>query len=167
MCQHTAIGVSRRKCLEGQKGGRQLLDSKYMQCRKGIHIPQKIYHVQWRTFNSICSYTLKIYTYIIDCYIKEYYSICFIKGYLWLFCQKGGEFAPNAPPCICHYMNAIYSYNLHCVLFTLLPVFFYYIIKNLREARLGLGEAKPLFATPQKCPCIYCCLHLANSNVNT
>ena len=32
------IGVSRRKCLEGQRRGRQLLDSKYMWCRKGMHI---------------------------------------------------------------------------------------------------------------------------------
>ena len=32
------IGVSRRKCLEGQRRGRQLLDSKYLWCRKGLHI---------------------------------------------------------------------------------------------------------------------------------
>ena len=32
------IGVSRRKCLEGQRRGRQLLDSKYLWCRKGMHI---------------------------------------------------------------------------------------------------------------------------------
>ena len=32
------IRVSRRKCLEGQRRGRQLLDIKYMWCRKGMHI---------------------------------------------------------------------------------------------------------------------------------
>ena len=34
----------------------------------------------------------------------------------------------------------------NCALFTLLPVFFYYIFKNLRGARQGLGGAKPPFA---------------------
>ena len=41
---------------------------------------------------------------------------------------------------------SLYSYNVHCVLFTLPPVIFYYIIKNLRGARQGLGGVKPLFA---------------------
>ena len=40
---------------------------------------------------------------------------------------------------------SLYNYNVHCVLFTLLPVFFYYIIENLRGIRQGLGGTKTLF----------------------
>ena len=42
---------------------------------------------------------------------------------------------------------------MHCVLFTLLPVLFYYIIKNLKGARQGLGGQKPLCPPPQKRLC--------------
>ena len=64
-----------------------------------------------------------------DCFIREYPFIfhCFVRG---------GVFAPNTPPYIYYYMNARYKiisgYNVHCFLFSLLPIFFYYIIKNLR-----------------------------------
>ena len=57
-----------------------------------------------------------------------------------------GAFAPNASPCI----NVRYIFNVHCILFTLLLVFFYYIIKYIRGTRNGLGGAKPPFASPQK-----------------
>ena len=76
--------------------------------------------------------------------------------------QRGGAFSPNSLPCICYYMNAIpalhlslhecqvyYSYNVHCVFFTLLPVIFYYIIEKLRKAKQGLRGAKTRFSTLQ------------------
>ena len=77
--------------------------------------------------------------------LEIYQSIfgCFVKGVGHLHQIPHPAFVTTWIPGI-----LLYSYNVHCVLFTILPVFFY-IIKNLRGARRqDLGGAKPLFATP-------------------
>ena len=82
-----------------------------------------------------------------ECSIRQYQSMFFIgvdKENVWHVSR-----CPTLePPLLYICMKAIYI--VHCVLFTLLPVNLYSIIKG---ARKGFGGAKPLFATPQICIC--------------
>ena len=74
--------------------------------------PLKIYHVQWETFISNCSYvfidcTVEYVTTILESTIHSNFLLKSIDLSLVILLEDG-IFGANAPPYICHYMNARY-----------------------------------------------------------
>ena len=93
-----------------------------------------------------------------ECSIKEHWSIfaCFLRG------------AGNLHQCPTLHLSLheyyigilLYSYNVQlcivsCSLYCLLSFTVLFIIKNLREAKKGLGGTKPPFALPHKNAYVY------------
>ena len=159
---HAPLGISRRKCLEGQWGrvkNHRIVNTcstekVYISSGKFIMYNVEHFFLCVATYSLVIIYCIEYVTAILKSIIQCDCSIR-VSVYLWLFCPRGGAFVQMPYPAfVTTWMLdiSIYSYNVFCVLFTLLPVFLYYIIKKLRRAKQGLGGTKSLIAPHSNMP---------------